>query len=933
MLFVRVMSFTRRLLTLCSLVALFPACTPAPAPDDELYRGFQSPPASARPFVRWWWNGNRVTAQEALRELDILRDAGIGGVEINAIAMPRAAGENLDAIAPALEWLSPEWNQVVRATVQGVRERGMIADLIIGSGWPFGGRFLQPGELLQLVTVQKERLHGPGRYSRPVSELTRGTFRTWDPVHREEVDPALPARLMFLRLVALSAAAPEPGHELLPAAVHGDRVEFEIPAGDFVLYAGSWREGFRQVELGAPGADGSVVDHFNREAVRRYLERVSGRLVPELGGRLGDHFRAVFCDSLELGEADWTGDFAEQFRSRRGYDPMPWLHYMVDADPPAEDHPAADSVRRLRYDFNRTIADLFEERFIQTLVDWAHANGVKARVQAYGREAHSMDASLLVDLPEGETWIWGPERTPYPTASNRLVASAAHLAGRRVVSAESMTNTTTTFRTLPWELKQTGDLNFISGITHFVLHGFNFSPPEAGFPGWVQFGTYFSEHTPWWPYMRRWSDYAARISWILQSSEAQARVAMLAPDVDVWSDWGRPYYPFPEREAPIYAWRLWESLHQAGWNVDFVSDRILETARADRGGLQCGGRRYEVILVPGLKRMVPATARRLVEFARAGGRILFVERMPSQGPSYTDLGEGDRAVQTAMASLREEFPAGVRQVEAPPEGSALQWAIRVLDETGLQPDVRFGPPSDSISQIRHRAGEREIFLLVHSGLQGAAELTAEFPGLEGKTAWRWDPETGERQVLSSQGGGRYRLRFEPLESLLLVFEPGSPAPGSPRWEPPPESEGIVLEPTWTLRFHHLITAEKWEQASPELLDFGASPDPRLQTFAGAVDYSTDFEPERTDWNWLDLGVVHGVSEVRLNGHPLGARWYGRHRFPVRGLLQPGVNRLEVRVTTHLGNYVRSLKDNPAAQRWAHWFPVEPMGLLGPVRLR
>ncbi len=918
--------------TLLLLAALFPACAAA-EPDDELYRGFHSPPASARPFVRWWWNGNRVTAGEAVRELDVLREAGIGGVEINAIAMPRVAGENLDAIAPALEWLSPEWNRVVKAAAVGARERGMIADLIIGSGWPFGGRFLQPGELLQLVTVQKERLRGPGRYSRSLAELTRGTFRTWDPVHREEVDPSLPARLMFLRLVSAAASVPEPGQDLLPGAVRGNRVEFDIPGGEYELYAGSWREGFRQVELGAPGADGPVVDHFNHDAVRRYLDRVSGRLVPELGGPLGDHFRAVFCDSLELGEANWTGDFADQFRIRRGYDPMPWLHYMVDPEPPPENHPAGGTIRRLRYDFNRTIADLFEERFLGTLVEWAHANGVKARVQAYGREAHSLDASLRVDLPEGETWIWGSERIPYPTASNRFVASAAHLAGRRVVSAESMTNTTTTFRTLPWELKQTGDLNFISGITHFVLHGFNFSPPEAGFPGWVQFGTYFSEHSTWWPYMRQWSDYAARLCWVLQNSDAQARVGILTPDVDVWSDWGRPYYPFPEREAPLYAWRLWESLHRAGWNVDYLSDRILDGARVKGGGLQYGDRRYEAILVPGLKRMEPATARRLVEFARSGGRIVFVERMPSQGPSYTDLGEGDGVVQAAMAVLREELRDHVLQVEAPPEASALQWAVRLMAAAGIEPDVRLDPPSEAVSQIHHRAGDRDIFLMVHSGLEGAVELTAEFPGLGKRTAWRWDPETGERSVWRAQGEGRYRLRFEPLESLLLVFEPSSPPEDAPLWEPPPESEGVVLDPTWVLRFRHGVTGEEWEQVSPVLFDLGASPEVRLQTFAGAVDYSAEVEVDRTDWSWLDLGVVHGVSEARLNGHPLGVRWYGRHRYLVKRWLKPGLNRLEIRVATHLGNYARSLKDNPAAQRWAHWFPVEPMGLLGPVRLR
>ena len=35
---------------------------------DQLIKGFQDPPASSRLFVRWWWNGNRLTEKEILRD-------------------------------------------------------------------------------------------------------------------------------------------------------------------------------------------------------------------------------------------------------------------------------------------------------------------------------------------------------------------------------------------------------------------------------------------------------------------------------------------------------------------------------------------------------------------------------------------------------------------------------------------------------------------------------------------------------------------------------------------------------------------------------------------------------------------------------------------------------------------------------------------------
>jgi hypothetical protein len=63
-----------------------------------------------------------------------------------------------------------------------------------------------------------------------------------------------------------------------------------------------------------------------------------------------------------------------------------------------------------------------------------------------------------------------------------------------------MTNTRGVFKASLEEIKRHDDMNFITGINHSVLHGYNYSPAMAGFPGWVRFGSYFNEHNTWWPY-------------------------------------------------------------------------------------------------------------------------------------------------------------------------------------------------------------------------------------------------------------------------------------------------------------------------------------------------------------------------------------------------------------------------------------------------
>ena len=52
-------------------------------PETSLYSIFKNPDAIYRPFVRWWWNGDKIEKDELARELRLLKEAGIGGVEIN----------------------------------------------------------------------------------------------------------------------------------------------------------------------------------------------------------------------------------------------------------------------------------------------------------------------------------------------------------------------------------------------------------------------------------------------------------------------------------------------------------------------------------------------------------------------------------------------------------------------------------------------------------------------------------------------------------------------------------------------------------------------------------------------------------------------------------------------------------------------------------
>ena len=105
---------------------------------------------------------------ELARELRLLKEAGIGGVEINPAKFP-ARTNDLDK--PSLQWLSPGWIELLKFTLAEAKSLDMTCDLIVGSGWPFGAEWLQDEERSQVVVIGTKKLEGPLDYEVSLFEL------------------------------------------------------------------------------------------------------------------------------------------------------------------------------------------------------------------------------------------------------------------------------------------------------------------------------------------------------------------------------------------------------------------------------------------------------------------------------------------------------------------------------------------------------------------------------------------------------------------------------------------------------------------------------------------------------------------------------------------------------------------------------------------
>ncbi|GHV48894.1 hypothetical protein FACS1894181_05960 [Bacteroidia bacterium] len=909
---------------------------------------FKNPGVAYHPFVRWWWNGDKVEAKELIRELHLLKDAGIGGVEINPVKFP----ENTDDLGiESIEWLSDKWIDMLKVVFDEAEKIGLTCDLIVGSGWPFGGKYLQGDERGQMMVIGVKKLKGPMLYETSVFDLLK------------EADPDIqePYSGRTLHLVSLKLT-PDPLNDIseitdLPEPADEKVIRIHIPEGKHALYAMVRVDSFGSVINGAPGCDGPALNHLNKPAVEKYLNHMSDAIEHRIGP-LSRRLRAFFVDGWELDGANWIGDMPDVFKKRNGYDIMPYLPLTMykmrgmgtvsNYDYGAEMSPELrDMFNRMHYDVEVTEAEMFRDRFGIPFAGWCKKLNVKSRVQGYGRGFFPLETSMLFDIPEGESWTTnylqhrlGEEMSNEDyrrgrgyTMVNKYVTSAAHLSGKRLVSNEEMTNTYRVFNMTLEFLKLGCDQNTIVGITHSVLHGFNYSPPDAPFPGWIRYGAYYNENNNWWPYFPYFNRYRARLCSIVQNADMYTDIAILPPLGDLWSTLGMQNEPFPGYMNVPYQTLLWEAMNKCGNGTDYVSEPILRDASVVKGWLHYGKRRYNSLFLIEVERIHPDTLSKLYDFVSTGGKVFCIEKYPSQSLGWNRHEERDSEVTRWVEKLKS-FPNRFILLQKPEDNDFVAWYPAIQEKHAVTPFVTIADPNPYVMANRYlRDDNIEVFFFINSHLHSDYRTKITFPKrtTTGKFAWVWDLNNGERYRIELDSQGSFELYLGPVESRIIVFDKEEKGA---KWRPLPVtgSNPQTLE-GWDVELRHSLdhSTLKTHMDTPKDLK-----DTEYVNFTGTVIYRKKIRIQNTKAQILNLGKVYGISEVKINGADCGVTWYGNRLYDISDPLKVGENDVEIHVITTMGNYLKTLTDNKVAQKWVNRpgrpQPIQSMGLTGPVTL-
>ena len=287
------------------------------------------------------------------------------------------------------------------------------------------------------------------------------------------------------------------------------------------LPSGSWRIvrlGYTTSGKGpAPATvEGLECDKFDRAAFDLHWDAYPAKLLALPGAK--DVVRGFVIDSYEAGKQNWSANFADEFRRRRGHEvgvgALAEVGYQVGD---TQEH------ARREAEFKATVAELFAENYFDRFCERCRECGIRSYVEPYpsewGRAAFDATRCLSkVDVPmaefclDGINGIW----------TVPLTVDGARRQGANIIAAEAFTTEAKEGRWLatPAELKRVGDtIGWLGGVNQLILHSYVHQPFGSARPGLSlgRHGTQLNRNSTWWPEVKHWAAYVARGQALLQA--------------------------------------------------------------------------------------------------------------------------------------------------------------------------------------------------------------------------------------------------------------------------------------------------------------------------------------------------------------------------------------------------------------------------------
>ena len=653
----------------------------------------------------------------------------------------------------------------------------------------------------------------------------------------------------------------------------------------------------------APGGGGKGLecDQFNPRTVRKQFDNWFAQAFvkthPEVARRV---LKYMHVDSWECGSQNWSDSFAKEFRTRRGYDLLPYLPLLAGI--PMESAGRSEEILR---DVRTTIAELVVDVFYQVLSDCAKEYDCQfsAECVAPTMVSDGLQHYQKVDLPMGEFWLNSPT---HDKPNDMLDAiSGAHIYGKNIIQAEGFTEVRGTWDEYPAMLKALLDRNYALGINRLFYHVYVHNPWLDRQPGMTLdgIGLFFQRNQTWWDKgAKAFSEYATRCQSLLQYGHPVTDIAVFTgeevPRRSVLPERLVPSLPGlfgterveserirlanegqPLRVRPV---GVTHSANMAdpekwvnplrGYAYDsFNKDALLRLAKAENGRMKLAeGTGYKVVVLPLSRPMNPE---------------------PVLSPE----------VRKKMDELKA---AGVIV-------PALPYTEEDFSVYGLERDMIM--PED-ISWT-HRSGELGDIYFVANQREETRTFTASMR-INGRKPECWNPVTGEMNTHPSYHihGNRTEvtLTLAPNESVFIVFPTEEAADKERTSTDKREPLNRTLE---TEEYTVTFLATGKTVVRKDLFDWSKEEDEQIRYYSGTAVYKATFrwkdKLKKGQPVYLNLGKVCNLATVRVNGIDCGTVWTAPYRAGITSALKKGTNELEIEVTNTWANALKGVDEGKA----------------------
>ncbi|HWB86445.1 MAG TPA: glycosyl hydrolase [Bryobacteraceae bacterium] len=811
---------------------------------------FKAPPheyGAIQPFTSWNGSDPKEIQQRIVRDLDKLSANGMFIVNISP-----GRGEP--------KYLSPEHMAEVKFIVQEAAKRGMKLWIQDESDYPSGfagGKISQeyPQLTMQGIDADIQIKVMPGQtVTMPTPPDTLGAlavFPTTGAVEPVKIDSK-----------EIHWRAPAP-----PAGASGYPKPWELLLVRHMYRSSPTRNNNREDGTRAKDSQYALIDYLNPQATDAFLKITHETYKEAVGNEFGKTILGFFGDEPDYTcFIPWTPKLLDDFRQQKGYDLQPYLPLFFAPK-------MTDQAFRVKADYYDVWSGIFRDSFFGEQAAWCARNNVEYLVHLNHEET-----GLRLELPEDLTRNEGDyfrdmRHVQVPGIDNlsqlvpnavhrpdgtwdinnnfpKLASSAAHLFGRPQVWSEEGGG-------LGVDGKYQLDFQLVRGVDALQIR---FPLARAGGNGP---GNRAAGPEPPNASMLAW--YTNRAAYLMAIGRPAAQVGLYHPVNSLW---------LGDEEADRSTTKLgWELLeHQIDWDY-FDEQSLSSVAKIEDGGFKnLSGQVYKAIIIPTTEVITRTGLERLQEFAKAGGKVIFVGKTPKYVVDKTFLNAKD-APDLSFATLIE------------PSGDITPRVIAALPK----PDVALDSALPRLTYTHRTWRDGDMYFFFNESDKEESRMAT----VEGRgQAQDWDLNSGLIHPMSAakaeNGMVQFPLVLGPYETKVVVI---GPLPGGVAAAEPSFAAGetlAALDGDWQINLNgkEVTTPLKsWES-------LGA------QSFAGPVTYHKEFTASAVPSGkqvYLEMADVHDYARVKLNGKELEAHAWQPYRWDVTREVKAGTNDLEVEV--------------------------------------